>query len=188
MIQDELYRDITIAMSQPHRKYHTMTHLAEMFTVAALYHIQLTLVQRYAILFHDVVYNVPAWSLGNEELSAREAERLLPLAGLSDSQVRHVAQIIRDTQQEIPTIEQSAIVIDLDLAGLALNYWGNLDLIREEFGHLSDKDFKSGRVKWLKSMLAREKIFVSGWFNHLEAPARENIEREIELLAEEGYA
>lgn len=185
---DKLYKEITWCMSQAHRKYHTMNHLAEMFSLAAIHHIQLNVMQKYAILFHDIVYNIPAGPISNEELSAQAAEKALASIGVHGEVIACTAQIIRDTEKELPTTESSNVVIDLDLAGLALNYWENLDLIRAEFGHLSDKDFKSGRIKWLKSMLARDAIYVSDKFAHLEAPARENIEREIELLEGEGYA
>jgi predicted metal-dependent HD superfamily phosphohydrolase len=187
MTPEYMYTYVTNAYNEPHRKYHTMRHISEMFMLATCCHIDLTLVQRYAILLHDVVYKVPAGEHSNEVCSAETAGYLLREGPLPEHHVEMVKQIILDTEQELPTIHESGLVIDLDLAGLALNYWENLDLIREEFRHLKDEEFFPGRLKWLKSMQARDKIYVSGFFSHLEQAARDNIDKEIRHLTHEGY-
>ena len=45
-----------------------------------------------------------------------------------------------------------------------------------------EKRFRDGRLAWLKSMLERDSIFVSGMFDDLEEHAVENIKQEIRML------
>jgi predicted metal-dependent HD superfamily phosphohydrolase len=158
-----------------------------MFHCAAERGIELSREQIVAIWFHDVIYDVPApEGKSNEKRSSDFAHNTLieyPVNFFTS--VEMVCRIIEDTEYpHLPTIDASAVVIDLDLSGLGLNYWENKKLIREEFAVYSDEEFNKGRLGWLKSMRERGKIFVSGLFDDLEDAARGNIEHEIRLLEE----
>jgi len=186
----ELYKKVTKSMSEPHRKYHTMRHIGEMFALASTEYIGLSRIQHLAILLHDVVYNIPSGDISNEELSAVKAGEWLrdcyvPCMhsnAYSEETISAVQQIIRDTEKAIPTTKESAIVIDLDLSGLALNYWENRELIFYEFAHIGYDKVVSGRRSWLISMLERDSIFVSDHFQFLEKDAVKNIKQELQII------
>jgi len=174
--------------TEPHRKYHTLHHLAQMLHLASDRGIKLSDEQQLAIWFHDVIYDVPApKDISNEKLSSEFArdflERDRNASYFNWPRVDLICAIIEDTEYpHMPTIPESAVVIDLDLSGLGLNYWRNKELIRDEFSCYSDEEFNKGRLGWLKSMQKREKVFVSGLFDDLEDGARSNIEAEIKIL------
>lgn len=180
---NDLFLEVYRRMSEPHRKYHTFNHICEMFQYAHARCIELTDAQVHAIALHDIVYEVPADpKRSNEEKSAIAADVILTEMDLPEDYIDTVCRIILDTEKELPTIEESKIVIDLDLAGLAHKYWENKNLIREEYGHLNDDEFNAGRIKWLESMLSRDSIFVSGRFYDIEEKAVANLKAELQLL------
>jgi len=182
VIEDEIYARVVAAMSEPHREYHTMRHLAEMFMLAHLRGLRLSDEQIYAICLHDVVYRVPADKKESNEVASAKLAREWMSKDFRKGFVERVCQIILDTEKELPTIPDSKLVIDLDLAGLALNYWQNRILIRQEFSCVDDDAFYAGRFKWIQSMLARDSIFVSGRFSDLERAAVENLKAELQML------
>ena len=164
--------------SEPHRKYHTLKHIMRMFEIANENNIPLSHEQVDAIWIHDIVYNVPSDpEESNEELSAQFAELQPDMTGSS-----YVAQMIRDTEKELPTIEGSKIVIDLDLWDIAYKsrFDANNVLIRAEYPHLTEIQWLIGRTSWLKSFLGRDKIFVSKYATaDMEQSARMNLEYEL---------
>lgn len=161
---------------EPHRYYHNLNHIVSMFNFANENQIELTNEQILAIWFHDVIYD-PTRS-DNEEQSAKYFQQWCLTQKVCNFEPKIIKQIILDTKQEIPTTEESALVIDLDLHQLGISkFFSNTVLIRKEFSHLSDKEFDEGRNTWIYSMLNRETIFVSGLniFKELEQEARTNL-------------
>lgn len=53
--------------------------------------------------------------------------------------------------------------------------------VRKEFSHLSDEEWRVGRLKFLESM-RRRNIFFTSLFGPLEADAKMNIEIEYQEL------
>lgn len=133
-----------------------------------------------AIWFHDAVYDVPPDR--NEERSAELCLRRLTTAGYDLTVCERVAQMVLDTASHLPTIDESDLVIDLDLAPLA-DPWpvfaANAELLREECHMVSDADWERGRREFLAGMLDRDRIFVTEWGAGLEAAARANLERAL---------
>lgn len=159
--------------SEPHRKYHTLAHIMRMFEIANENNIPLEHEQVIAIWLHDIIYNIPAKEESNEELSAQFAEAQPDMSGSS-----YVAQMIRDTEKELPTIDESRIVIDLDLWDIAdkERFAENNVLIRQEYGHLTELQWWTGRTAWLRSFLDRDQIFVSKYVSpQMKRDARENL-------------
>ena len=176
---NNLLIEVARRYSEPHRKYHTLKHVMGMFTLARDRGIELSDQQVLAIWLHDIVYRVPADpNESNEMASVRLARGWLSEICYPTILAVKVALIIKDTEQELPTGGESAVVIDLDLSGLSLNYWKNRKLVREEYGCYSDEQFKAGRRKWVKGMLKRKSIFVSGKFDDLEAEAVKNLKKD----------
>jgi len=164
--------------SGPGRHYHTLDHLAEMFRLGRPH--GLTEAQALAIWYHDAIYEVPGDD--NEARSAELASKRLLALGIDAETIAEVQQIILDTKHHLPTIDLSKLVLDLDLASLAAEpeaFDLNTQLIRREFACVPDEDFRLGRARFFETYLARERLYHSGAFAHLEAKARANLERAL---------
>lgn len=86
-----------------------------------------------------------------------------------------------------PLVKSSAtcqIISDADLRGLASpsdRYWENTHLLRIEFSGFTDEQWREGRRAFLTGFLARPRLF---WRRtEREAPARLNMQRELESLS-----
>ena len=141
-----------------------------------------------AIWFHDFIYKIPRENLSNELLSSVEARNYLMVQTMFTRQeINTVCAIIEDTEKELPTITESAIVIDLDLFDLSnqKNYFDNGILIEKEFIPVfGEEKFVEGRIKSIDSMLARKSIFTSYLFNYsnIENEAINNLRQDKALL------
>ena len=173
---------IADAYSEPHRKYHTLEHLNRMFSYAKENNIPLNKKQKMAIWFHDICYHIPSKQKSNEESSA-DLAYILTYKEFGKEGALDIKQMILDTEKHLPTIEDSKIVIDLDLIDLAYKdrYVLNGLKLREEYKQLSDEEWKKGRIKWLKTFLGRQTIFVSKYCSHLETDARNNLNYDLNI-------
>ncbi len=177
----KLLLELTKRYSEPHRRYHDLRHIANMLHHGAP--LGLTEEQITAIWFHDAIYD--PMSKTNEIDSAALAVELLTQAGWDEARIKTVEQIVLDTQTHRPMIEDSKLVLDLDLATLGgtwENYVAIGKRIREEFMVVPEEDWNSGRAAWLRGMLAKDQIYWTDWGKPLEAEARRNLSRDLELL------
>jgi predicted metal-dependent HD superfamily phosphohydrolase len=151
-------RELLARWAEPHRRYHTTTHLTAVLAV----------IDRYADLapdpdavrlaawFHDAVYDPRAGD--NEERSALLAERVLTGLG-TPSAVRHeVARLVRLTADHAPAAGDAngALLSDADLAILAADepdYLTYTGAIRQEYAHVPDDAFRRGRTGVLRQLL-----------------------------------
>jgi predicted metal-dependent HD superfamily phosphohydrolase len=176
----DLLLDLTQRYLEAHRHYHTIEHIADM--LAAGRSIPLDATQTMAVWFHDAIYDPR--SSANEERSAALAVERLAAAGWAPGDVDRVRRIVLDTQHHLPTIPESAAVLDLDLMSLALP-WPAFDRntrnIRREYAHVSDADFAAGRAAFFAKMLQRERLYFTDFGAPFEAAARQNLERAASL-------
>lgn len=141
-----------------------------------------------AAWFHDVIYDKHATGI-SEEKSALLAEQMLAKAGLPSEQIDRVASMIRATEinQPSPDDPDTMILLDADLATLGSEsevYDLNAVRIRREYAHVPETEYRHGRKRVLHKFLKRERIFHTDKMYQLyESRARENIQREIALLA-----
>lgn len=166
--------------SQPGRRYHNMEHISEMFE---LYDACLELMERprevaAAIFFHDLIYCASVRD--NERKSAILASGILAGLGADAGFIARVASLITCAS---PETNDEALFLDFDFAILgaeAARYEEYRKAIRDEYRMFSDEEFDTGRVAFLRSMLAREHIFhTAALHESLEGRARENIMREL---------
>lgn len=183
-MRDNLLIDLTRRYLEPHRRYHTLTHIAHMLQgatqAAQSLGAPLSDEQIAAIWFHDAIYDPKACD--NEEQSASLAVKLLSGAGWSAEGIETVRRIVLDTKHHEPSLEASKPVIDADLQTLALPWDEYLRigrLIRDEYRHVSDSDWQNGRSHFFKAWLARKQIYYTPWGAKLEAQARANLARTI---------
>ena len=139
-----------------------------------------------ATLYHDVVYQIG--SLENEELSAERAATELASMGVGSQYIARIVSDIMDTrhQGEPETIE-GRYMVDADLSSLALpieGFWENTNQLWQESGKPADV-FAKGNSGFLKSLLARPRIYYSPCMDVEEKIARANI-AEITRRLDEG--
>ena len=79
-------------------------------------------------------------------------------------------------------------VLDIDLAGLGSDYLTfslNTQKIRQEFNHLTNEQFYSGRKQFFEFMLAKPCIyFTMTYYNKYELSARSNMTKELTEINE----
>lgn len=139
---------------------------------------------------HDAVHTNT--SPDDEMASARVARRLLTgvlTPGELDEVVRLI--LLTATHDPAPGDDAGARLSDADMRALARDwktYRSASRAIRDELPQLSDEEFRAGRVRFLAGLLDQEYIFHTGHGRtHWEAPARENLRRELaELRGEDG--
>jgi len=168
---------------EPHRHYHDLRHIADLLLRGRV--LALNDEQVAAIWFHDAVYD--PLSRENEAQSADLARKLLARDGWQAARVEAVAQIILDTRSHQPTHELSAPVLDLDMSTLA-GSWDDYQRyaaqIRAEYHAVPELEWRKGRQSFLKGLLARPRLYWTDWGAAHEAPARANLQRELEASSE----
>ncbi len=176
--------ELTRHYLEPHRRYHNLAHIAHMLQgamqAAESMGQKLTDEQIFAIWFHDAIYDPRASD--NEEKSAELAVKLLTAEGWPRERIETVRKIVLDTKHHEPHLEPSKAVIDADLQTLALPWEGYNkigQLIRQEYTHVSDADWKKGRSGFFQVWLDRKQIYYTPWGAKLEKQARENLARTI---------
>lgn len=170
------------------RDYHDLRHPIEMLACAAAKNIRLDAAQVVAILFHDIV-NVPGVSASVNEVASAGLMRVL-LADddeISPEVLERATEMVLATDHRNPPANEAvAVVLDLDLARLALpwpEFCRHSQSVHAEWRHLVPDYgvFMQGRAAFFRGFLTRPRIFFTGLFD--EVLARDNLER---LIAEWG--
>lgn len=170
-------RDLETRYSEPHRRYHTRTHIEHMLEL--LPHADETVVA--AVWFHDAIYD----GNQNEERSAALAARALGELGFTQEKIALVEKMIVATKRhERGDLPESALAfLDADLAILGSereSYDEYVRQVRQEYAHVPDAEFREGRNAILRAFLARERLYFTEEFHRrFEGRARDNLEREL---------
>ena len=196
----ELGESLLQAWEQPHRAYHHSGHLSQMLAdLDRLYahRAQGTtpLAPVLAAWFHDAVYEgAPGEDeRRSEQLAGTSLEPLVAAGLLSPDELQMVRLLVRATAtHELPeSAELPAgydpvdikLFLDADMAILAADsarYRRYLRGVRSEYSHFDDEAFRTGRTTFLRSILGRERIFLSEQALKLwEEPARANLRAEL---------
>jgi predicted metal-dependent HD superfamily phosphohydrolase len=179
---------LVAAHSEPHRHYHTLEHLGEMFKVIGKL---ADLVADPAPLFlatwfHDAVYDPRATD--NEARSADLAVRQLSALNLPAETITTVERLIRATQHSEPGPEDPAtmVILDADLSILGAEekrYRRYADAIRREYDFVPEADYREGRRRILTAFLERPRIYrTQRMFEVGEEAARRNLKAERDGL------
>ncbi|MGR9044779.1 MAG: HD domain-containing protein [Gammaproteobacteria bacterium] len=186
-----VYQDILTRYGTPDRYYHDLNHLShcldQLDLVACL--IPQADKMEMALWFHDAVYK--PGDPNNEKKSA--ALFLAQAEGCFSEDFKHaVEQLILITEhRSSPKNEDERYVVDIDLSsfGSDWNHFledsGNL---RKERIDVSDQAYFQTHTRFLKYLLARDRIFYTDFFYiRYERIARENIYRLLDKRKSLGY-
>jgi len=191
MVEQELFEQIKLDYSQPHRHYHTLEHLTQVvaFLDANYDKLDKPLVATWAAIYHDSVYDPYAAPCENERASAEKAAKSLS-GKMYACDIERVERFIIATADHIadPNDYDMQLFLDADLSILgspAYEYKKYASDIRAEYRWMGDKEFGKSRYEFLIGLLRRERIFTTETaHNSLEQQARRNILAELDYL---GY-
>jgi predicted metal-dependent HD superfamily phosphohydrolase len=185
VVIEEAGRGLLRRWSEPHRRYHDVTHLSAV--LSTLDELAAPVEVRLAAWYHDAVYDPRARD--NEERSARLAVEELTRLGLGDDPAGEVARLVRLTTGHDPEDGDvnGALLCDADLAVLARpapEYDRYAAAIREEYAHVPDEAFRAGRVAVLRHLLDLPALYRTPHLRERwEEPARANLRRELDALS-----
>jgi len=175
------------AYTDPSRYYHALSHIQYMLEkLQALtgYNIDPDMLNAtmWAILYHDIVYEIPDPHKLNEERSAEQFNLEHPhhpdKASILQAILATKTHILDDTASEI-----DKIVVDLDLWALASRsmYRVNNILIQKEV-KASDDEWRVGRAAWIEGFLKRKQIYYTTHGKLRETEARKILHADLEDL------
>ncbi|RYU95816.1 hypothetical protein EWM59_10395 [Emticicia agri] len=181
------WSEIEKAYMNKDRHYHTLAHLENM--LKELTEVQDQMNDWHTVLFslyyHDIVYHV--MKSNNEEQSAELAQKRLQALSVPTTVIENCYKQIIATKKHILSQESDTnFFIDADLSILGkdwLYYEEYTQRVRKEYSFFPDMVYKPGRKKVLRHFLDMEQIFKTPYFfDKYEAKARQNIQKEIDLL------
>lgn len=180
-----LFEQLRQCYTQPHRYYHNLNHLAQMFSLLEQAGVN-ELSARWAAWFHDAIYK--PGNADNEQRSAEWARHAMLELSLPLDAISRVEQIILATKAHQGEADDSVLcaVLDADMSILGsepLAYQQYAENVRNEFAHIPDFLYRQGRGRFLRAVLNRFQIFRLPWFQQrLESQARKNIEHELKSM------
>lgn len=171
---------------QPHRHYHTLTHIRAIFTVAAQTLPPLSPVLSLAIWFHDAIYDPK--SKDNEDQSAALLVRFSEEIDRKEA-LKPAAEWILATKEHIERTgeweEKALLDVDLSvLGGDEESYGGYRVGIYREYEWIGEREYRQGRMKVIQGFLDREKLYyLQELRERWEMTARHNLQSELVLLS-----
>ena len=180
------------AYATPPRAYHNFQHVQDVLrhyeTVAVGPGWKQPVETCLAVLYHDAIHEPgrPDNEARSAALAVEHIGRWLPDAGLDAARVAALIGLTarhgRLAPEEVD--RDAALVLDCDMAilGAAPAEFDAYDrgIAAEYRGHVPGWLFKLNRRRFLKGLLARERIFLSEFFHaRLDAQARHNLRRAV---------
>ena len=189
---DRLVDALLIRYAEPHRYYHTATHIMmvirHVHDAAAVSGGQPSAELVAAALYHDAIYDPRADD--NEHRSAVLAARDLGEVGWSAEQCTSVKALIVATAGHSAAADsvtaETEFLLDADLAILGAephSYQTYVNGVRAEYFFVDDDRWRTGRASVLRGFLDRPRIFATEYMHaEMEHRARANIEAELAAL------
>ncbi len=183
------FDDLCASYSEPHRRYHTLTHLVTLFDCLEKHGEEIDDPARlaFATWYHDVVYDPRR--ADNEAKSAERAMKELDALGAPGELRSHVVQLILATKDHMGGGRDydDDVFLDADFVILGApesDYRDYVRDVRAEYAHLNDDQWKRGRGAFLERVAASPRIFRTGIFEgEYGAQARANVAWELKQLA-----
>lgn len=188
---EELKKILITNYNSNNRFYHNLEHindcLNELSKLSKLLDSQDLIIIYFAIIFHDIIYDVSAKKWENENNSSIFAELYLNDLWIDQKFVTKVKDMINLTANHLvdENNELWKFMIDIDLSILWRDwssYYSYAQKIRKEYSKFSDIDYIIWRLNFLEWLLNRQ-IYQTKYFIDLyEKQAKLNIQKEIQLL------
>ena len=188
-----LWQTIAVRYGEPQRAYHTLSHIEQLLVQfdSIKHNLSEPHIVALALYYHDVIYDPTR--ADNEQKSAEYAVDALNTC-LSPEQCQDIYALIMMTanhqiDESIDSVKYSdaAYLLDMDLSILGApwsTYQQYAQAIRQEYSHVSDDNYRNGRIAVLKGLLAHPKLYLTDYYyNQLETQARDNINCELISLA-----
>lgn len=192
LLPTQLWAHIETSYSGAERFFHNLSHLQQM--LAVLKPVQPLIKEWdtmvFALIYHDVVYDVVRYVTenDNEEQSADQAIAALRTIGFPEEKILLCRQHILATKaHRLSDDSDRNFLIDADLSILGQpweEYETYMKAIRKEYEIYPDSIYNAGRMNVLKNFLRAKRLFkTEPFYEQWESPAKENIERELEILS-----
>jgi len=182
--------DLLVRHREPHRRYHTVAHVAwvvrvaqELLDAAATRDALDEPVVFAAALFHDAIYDTR--SADNEGRSADLAADATAALGWAAERTELVTRLVLATASHEPGDRHEEVLLDADLSVLGTDpatYASYVTGVRAEYGHVDDDAWRSGRAEVLRRFLDRPHIYATDAMRSREARARANLTDELIAL------
>lgn len=172
------WREVESRYSEPHRRYHTLAHIAELLALLPEACEEVLA----AVWFHDLIYDRRG---ANEERSADVAHEALVDLRFPREVIDRVTKMILATRDHDPgdLPEKGRLFLDADLAILGSpreRYREYAEAIRFEYSWVPDQLFRAARDGVLRDFLAKPAIYqTDAMRKRFEAQARQNMEWEL---------
>lgn len=184
---NQTFDELLHAYNSNKRHYHDLNHVIHLLHLLENYRFQVNDYDALylAIWFHDAIY--VAGRNDNEQKSAEWAKSFLSKTLMPIEQIEKIYRYILTTQTHETTGENDLnYFLDFDLSILGADeeiYDIYARQIKEEYSFFGSFLYSIGRKKILKRLLELPSIYKTEYFkDKYETIARQNIEREIELL------
>jgi predicted metal-dependent HD superfamily phosphohydrolase len=188
-ITRSVFDQLQARYSEPHRKYHTLQHLAECLAYfEAVRHLAEHPGEvEIALWFHDGIYNTQRHD--NERQSADWARIILQGHGAAPAAVQRVDDLIMATcHSALPVSHDAQLLVDVDLSILGAmpqRFAEYEEQIRQEYAFVPEDVFRQKRGEILRGFLGRPFIYSTPHFQAtLEARARDNLRLAIAGLTD----
>lgn len=186
-IIDGCWKVIERNYQSDNRHYHSFTHVEYMLDILLKIRHEFPDFDAvvFATIYHDIIYD--AQSSNNEVNSSTIADEHLTLLQVKSETIKITSDMIIATKHHNKTNKKAIdLFLDADMAILGSN-WYTFEAynkqVRDEYSMYSDEDFNHGRKHFIQSLLQRESIFISEYFqSQFEKQAQSNCKRLLNCL------
>lgn len=188
LLAEDLWTEIETAYSYEKRFYHNLDHLQHL--IASLKEVKDQIrdwdTVLFSVFYHDIIYN--PIKKDNEEQSALLAIKRLTVLGVDKEMTNKCReQILATKSHSLSGNADVNIFTDADLGILGSDwetYLAYTGKIRKEYKVYPDIIYRPGRRKILQHFISMQRIYKTDhFFERLENKAKENLEKELELLS-----
>lgn len=174
-----LYDEVSAAYMQPHRMYHTISHIHCMLKLLG----NMTADQFWATWYHDFFYDPLARD--NEERSAEIAAARLRTIGVDSTNVVRMILATKTHAVDRSRSTETLAFLDADMAILGQPpevYRTYAELVRQEYHMVPDELYRTGRLVFLNTTIDAPEIYGTQTFKD-----RYEKQAEVNLIWERDY-
>lgn len=185
---------LTTLLTQPHRHYHNINHVNDCLVEFYRYETDTAMLTygeadalRYAIWYHDSIYNPYAPHGMNERQSADLFfHKHRQLGDIANTVSGAIVKTAKHTITQSNLFKITQVLLDIDLSGLGKPmhiFAKNSYNIRLEYYNTTDMDVVKGRLTFFEKLNKRESFYYTDYFRELyHEQSKTNVALEMEAL------